>query len=64
MTLLSRLTLVNFLYGLMQSFAFGNNGPIVKVNGSPNRTVWFEVEDENGRMVSRVPADSQLESYQ
>ena len=41
----------------MKSFVFKNDGPIVKVNGSPNRTVWFQVTDVNE---AQVRAFSQL----
>ena len=41
---------------LLQSFSFRNNGPIVEMNGSMNRTVWFEVEDENGGKVIIIHA--------
>ena len=35
----------------VQAFRFKNDGPTVHVDGSPNRTVWFEVFDEYGETV-------------
>ena len=48
-------------FSSMKDMYFRNNGPVVEVNGSPNRTVWFRVEDINGRTV-RVAPDSAIES--
>eukprot|EP00873_Tetraselmis_striata_P025523 jgi/Tetstr1/445787/TSEL_033434.t1 len=37
---------------IFQSFAFQNIGPRADIAGSYNRTIWFQVTDENGRMAT------------
>ena len=48
-------------FSSMKDMYFRNNGPVVEVNGSPNRTVWFRVEDINGRTV-REPQTTPLKA--
>lgn len=36
---------------VFRSFKLKNDGPRVDINGNNNRTLWFEVTDEEGRTV-------------